>query len=205
VHLESLKNQGEGGSLRTVFVGPTGAELDGAGVARDAPVLVMLHSFDSRCVVYQHHSRNVLTVLHSSSWYFCAGICFTPMNVLFMLLDSACCAAPFCYCRVMLLWGGLCSNMLCVRQNCSRLVYGLVFMDLRKDAQLISYGAGTAMTSSRCLVLRSMSTDTSQQNKTAVASALSIKQLPCKSAALSCRSFSVLDTSLLDWVHTGKV
>ncbi|KAJ9527729.1 hypothetical protein QJQ45_000417 [Haematococcus lacustris] len=33
--------------LRTAVVGPTGPELDAAGVAPDAPVLLLLHSFDS--------------------------------------------------------------------------------------------------------------------------------------------------------------
>eukprot|EP00967_Tisochrysis_lutea_P120444 scaffold197515_cov30-Tisochrysis_lutea.AAC.1 len=47
VQVDSLAKQGEG-SVRTAVVGPTGAALDEAGVPTDAPVMVMLHSFDSR-------------------------------------------------------------------------------------------------------------------------------------------------------------
>jgi len=49
VHVDSMAQQGEG-DVRTAVVGPTGAALDEAGVARDAPVMVMLHGFDSRWV-----------------------------------------------------------------------------------------------------------------------------------------------------------
>lgn len=49
VVLESLAAQGEGYPLRTAVVGPTGADLD-ASYPADAPVLVLIHSFDSRYV-----------------------------------------------------------------------------------------------------------------------------------------------------------
>lgn len=48
VAVPSLQEQGVG-TLRTACVGPTGADLD-AVCAPGSPVLVLLHSFDSRWV-----------------------------------------------------------------------------------------------------------------------------------------------------------
>uniref|UniRef100_A0A7S3R5K7 AB hydrolase-1 domain-containing protein n=1 Tax=Dunaliella tertiolecta TaxID=3047 RepID=A0A7S3R5K7_DUNTE len=52
VQVDSLAKQGEG-SVRTAVVGPTGAALDEAGVPTDAPVMVMLHSFDSSSIEWR--------------------------------------------------------------------------------------------------------------------------------------------------------
>jgi len=77
VHVDSMAQQGEG-DVRTAVVGPTGAALDEAGVARDAPVMVMLHGFDSRWVrQYQHEAIQAVhhMLAHGCrSWQCAAGL-----------------------------------------------------------------------------------------------------------------------------------